>query len=101
MTVAKSGKKATATPSYLREELGRRPVTFDLNSDPLVMKTGKMVIKASRASGRISFYDPNGNLLNIKEHDEDGVYQTWQKGVHFATRPGSQFLWNQRLGGSG
>jgi len=90
VTVAKSGKKATATPSIFAKNWADVPVTFDLNSDPLVMKTGKMVIKASRASGRISFYDPNGNLL-IKEHDEDGVYQTWQKGVHFATRPGSHF----------
>lgn len=90
VTVATEGKRATDTPSIEKKNWSPVRVSFDLRSDPLVLTTDRMIVKISRASGRISFYDAEGNLL-IKEHDEDGVYQGWQKGVHFATRPGSHF----------
>jgi alpha-glucosidase len=90
VTVVKEGRKATDTPSIWKKNWPDLPVAFDLRSDPLVLTTGRMVIKVSRTTGRVAFYDAGGNLL-IKEHDEEGVYQGWQKGVRFATRPGSHF----------
>jgi alpha-glucosidase len=90
VTVVKEGRKAVDTPSIWKKNWPDLPVAFDLRSDPLVLTTGRMVIKVSRAAGRVSFYDAGGNLL-IKEHDDEGVYQGWQKGMHFATRPGSHF----------
>lgn len=90
VSVVKEGKHATDTPSIWRKTWPDVPVAFDLKSDPLVLATDKMVIKVNRVSGRVSFYDHGGNLL-INEHDDEGVYQSWQKGVHFSTRPGSHF----------
>jgi alpha-glucosidase len=90
VSVVKDGKQATDTPSIWKKEWADVRVAFDLQSDPLVLTTDKMVIKVSRTTGRVSVYDASGNLL-IKEHDEEGVYQGWQKGVRFATRPGSHF----------
>jgi alpha-glucosidase len=90
VSVSKDGRKGTDTPSILRTSWPDVRAAFDLQSDPLVLSTDRMVIKVSRASGRISVYDAGGNLL-IKENDEEGVYQGWQKGVRFTTRPGSHF----------
>jgi alpha-glucosidase len=90
VSVVKDGQKATDTPSIWKKSWSEVPVAFDLQSNPLVLRTDKMVIKVHQASGRVSVYDPSGNLL-IKEHDEEGVYQSWQKGVRFTTRPGSHF----------
>ena len=88
--VSKDGHKGTDTPSIWKKSWSGVHAAFDLQSDPLVVTTEKMVIKVSRATGRVAFYDLSGNLL-IKEHEEEGVYQGWQRGVRFATRPGSHF----------
>ena len=90
VSVSKDGQRGADTPSIWRKTWSRVSAAFDLQSDPIVLSTDHMVIKVSRTSGRVSVYDANGNLL-IKEHDKEGVYQGWQKGVRFATRPGSHF----------
>ena len=69
VSVLKNGQKVTDTPSIWKKSWSEVRVAFDLQSDPLVVSTDKMVIKVSRASGRVSFYDSSGNLL-IKEHDD-------------------------------
>jgi len=90
VSVSPDGKSGVDTPSIWRKSWPAVPSTCELQGDPLVLRTGRMVIKVSRASGRVAVYDAGGTLL-IKEHDDEGVYQSWQKGVRFATRPGSHF----------
>jgi len=90
VSVSKDGQKGADTPSIGTNNWPGVQAAFDFRSDPLVVTTGRILIKVNRATGRVSFYDLRGGLL-IKEDDEEGVYETWQKGVRFATRPGSHF----------
>jgi len=60
VSVVKDGQKATDTPSIWKKSWSEVRVAFDLQSDPLVLRTAKWLIKVSQASGRVSVYDPSG-----------------------------------------
>ena len=92
VSVLKDGARAPDTKSIWKTSWPgvRGAVVSDTAAEALVLATAKMTIKVDRACGRVAFYDLGGKLL-IKEHEQEGAYAGWQKGVRFSTRPGSHF----------
>jgi alpha-glucosidase len=68
------------------------PVQVKVLSSPnqLLLVTSALQIAVARKDGRIALRDLAGTTL-ISEHETDGVYSGWQKGVHFETLAGSHF----------
>jgi alpha-glucosidase len=90
VSVAQAGQTGVPTPSIAQTTWAGVDAVLDVQADPIVLKTSQMVVEISRATGHVSVRDPAGHWL-IGEHAGEGVYQTWQKGVHFTTRAGSHF----------
>ena len=90
VTALREGKPSVDTPSIATKLWPAVQASFDLQADPLVIRTDKMQVKVSRSTGRVSVYDAAGTFL-VKEHDAEGISTNWTHGVRFATRPGSHF----------
>jgi len=90
VSALKDGKRAPETLSICTTNWTGVRAVAELQADALVLTTDRMVIRVNRSSGRVSVCDSSGNLL-INENEQEGVYQGWQKGVRFSTRPGSHF----------
>ncbi|MDP4145293.1 MAG: glycoside hydrolase family 31 protein [Bacillota bacterium] len=60
---------------------------IDTKSNPMTIKTDKMIVKIDKKTKRISIYDSKGNML-IKEQDVNDIYN---KGVKFDHNSGDKF----------
>lgn len=81
------GKKDTLTPVIDNIDFDYNGATIDTNTNPITIKTPKMMVKINKETGRISVYDADGSLL-IKEQDIENPYND---GVKFNYDTQDQF----------
>lgn len=90
VTVTKPGKAAVDTLSIAKTHWDPVSAVFETRNNAWVLRTSRLIVTADRATGLVGFSDRSGQML-VAEAAPDGVYQTWQKGIQFRTRPGSHF----------
>lgn len=82
-----NGKKSPNTEVVANSKWQDVKVEIDTKSNPITMKTNKMIVKIDKNTHRIAVYDLNNNLL-VKEQNISDVYKD---GVKFEHNPGDNF----------
>lgn len=81
------GKEGTHTAVIGNNTWSPAKVTIDKSSNPIIMKTDKMIVKIDKNTHRVSVYNEKGQLL-VKEEDTKAVYN---KGVKLTHSSGDKF----------
>jgi alpha-glucosidase len=82
-----NGQTSLETPFMTSTSWTSVPAKFNIDSDPIVIATSRMVVSISRNPCRISIYDNSKNLL-VKEQDAEGAYKG---GLNLSTAEGSHY----------
>jgi len=75
------GEKSSSTEVVANNKWQDVKVDIDKKSNPIIIKTDKMIVKIDKKSHRVSVYDSNNNLL-INEKNASDVYKDGVKFEH-------------------